>query len=212
MAAFKLHGVSISTCTRRVALIAKERNIKYELVAVDFQAGEHKKEPYVQHQPFGEVPYISQDDGFELFESRAIGRYLATLGSGTELIPTEPKACAKFEQAASVEYSQFDPIALQIVWAKGFKLHIGMETDEKHVEALIARLEDKLAGYERILGKQKYLAGDDITLADLYHLPYGSIVFEQLGYGGILEKYPNFKRWWDDISSRPSWQAVKNGA
>ena len=68
----------------------------------------------------------------------------------------------------------------------------------------------------------------NVTLADLFHLPYGSMVFEQLGYGN-LDKRPNVKRsvlyrvwprgvliqqrrWWNDISSRPAWQAVKNGA
>jgi glutathione S-transferase len=50
----------------------------------------------------------------------------------------------------------------------------GMKTDEEQVAALIANLEAKLAGYEVILSKHKYLAGDDITLADLFHLPAGA--------------------------------------
>jgi glutathione S-transferase len=95
-----------------------------------------------------------------LFESRAIGRYLATIGSGPELIPTEPKARAKFEQAASVEYSNFDPIASGISKEKVFKQLWGGVADEKRVEELLGMLEGKLDGYEAILGKQKYLAGD----------------------------------------------------
>jgi glutathione S-transferase len=55
---FKLHGASLSTCTRRVALIAKERNVQYQLIPVDFKAAEHKQPPHLQHQPFGQVPYI----------------------------------------------------------------------------------------------------------------------------------------------------------
>jgi glutathione S-transferase len=95
-----------------------------------------------------------------LFESRAIGRYLATIGSGPELIPTEPKARAKFEQAASVEYSNFDPIASGISKEKVFKQLWGGVADEKRVEELLGMLEGKLDGYEAILGKQKYLASD----------------------------------------------------
>jgi len=207
----KLYGASISSCTRRVMLIAKERNLQYELTPLDFEAEEHKQPPYLQHHPFGQIPYISQDDGFELYESRAIGRYLATLGSGPELIPTEPKACAKFEQAASVEYAQFDPIASEIAKEKVFKKYYGEVTDEKRVEKLVSQLEGKLDAYEAILGKQKYISGDNLTIVDLFHLPYGHIVFEQLDYGN-LDKRPNVKRWWDDISSRSTWQAVKNGA
>ncbi|KAF8469882.1 glutathione S-transferase-like protein [Russula ochroleuca] len=209
--AFKLHGAKMSTYTRIVAVIAKERNVPYEFIAVDFKAAEHKQPPHLQHHPYGQVPYISQDDGFELYESRAIARYLATIGSGTQLIPTEPKAYAKFEQAASVEYAQFDPIASGIAWEKIIKPHFGKVTDEKRVEELVALLEIKLDGHEAILGKQKYLAGDEITLADLFHLPNGNIVFERLEYG-FLDKRPNLQRWWKDISSRPSWQAVKDGA
>jgi glutathione S-transferase len=208
--AFKLHGAPLSTCTRRVALIAKERNVPYEVVVVDFSKGEHKAPGYLQRQPFGQVPYIIQDDGFELYESRAIGRYLATLGSGAELIPKDPKAHAKFEQAASIEYAQFDPLVSGIAKEKIFKPRFGQETNEKLVQELATQLENKLDAYEAILGKQKYLAGNEVTLADLYHLPYGSMVFD-LGYGGI-DKRPNVQRWWKDISSRPSWQAVKGGA
>ncbi|KAH9992149.1 glutathione S-transferase [Russula vinacea] len=209
--AFKLHGSKMSTCVRRAAVIAKERNVPYELIIVDFMAAEHKQPPHLQHHPYGQVPYMSQDDGFELFESRAIGRYIATLGSGPQLIPTEPKAYAKFEQAASVEYAQFDPLAAVISYEKIIKPRFGMVTNEKRVEELVALLKVKLDGHEAILGKQKYLAGDEVTLADLFHLPYGSIVFEQLEYG-LLDKRPNLQRWWKDISSRPSWQAVKDGA
>lgn len=57
--AFKLHGSSLATCTRRVALIAKEVNVHYELIPVDFQAAEHKQPAYLQHQPFGQIPYIT---------------------------------------------------------------------------------------------------------------------------------------------------------
>ena len=57
--AFKLHGASMSTCTRCVALIAKEVNIRYELIPVNFQVAEHKQPAHLQHQPFGQIPYIT---------------------------------------------------------------------------------------------------------------------------------------------------------
>lgn len=210
MTTFNLHGMPRSTTTRRVALIAKERNIPYTLIPVDPAKGEHKHASFCEHQPFGQVPYISQDDGFELFESRAIARYLAPLGSGPELVPTEPRALAKFEQAASIEYSQFDPVASGIASEKVFKPRFGQATNEAHVTELVARLEIKLNAYEVILGKQKYLAGEEVTLADLFHLPYGTLIFEHLNLGD-LDKRPNLQRWWKDISARPSWQAVKDG-
>ena len=55
---FKLYGLGRSTCTRRVALIAHEYGIPYTLEAVDLSKGEHKAASYVEHQPFGQVPYV----------------------------------------------------------------------------------------------------------------------------------------------------------
>jgi glutathione S-transferase len=75
-------------------------------------------------------------------------------------VPTDPRAVAKFEQAASIEYAQFDPIASVISYEKVVKPRFGQQTNEALVAELVARLEIKLNGYEAILSKQKYLAGD----------------------------------------------------
>ena len=40
-------------------MIAKERNIPYEFFLVNFETGEHKQQPHLAHQPFGQVPYIA---------------------------------------------------------------------------------------------------------------------------------------------------------
>lgn len=54
----------------------------------------------------------TQDDGgFILYETRAICRYLVEkyAAHGTPLIPTGLKERALFEQAASVEFANFQP-------------------------------------------------------------------------------------------------------
>ncbi|KAJ7607258.1 glutathione S-transferase [Mycena polygramma] len=60
--------------------------------------------------------------------------------------------------------------------------------------------------YEVILGKHKYLAGDEFTLVDLFHL-YIAPVFAGVGIDVMTNKGPdsNVTRWWNDIISRPSW-------
>ena len=47
----------------------------------------------------------------------------------------------------------------------------------------------------------------ELTLADLFHLPYGFMVTQRVGFD-IFKNYPNTQRWWNDISSRESWKAV----
>jgi glutathione S-transferase len=84
---------------------------------------------------------------------------------------------ARFEQAISIEMTQFDPPASGICIERIFgPLLKGAKTDEVRVSKLIGALEIKLDGYERILARQPYLAGDEVTLADLFHLPWGSVL------------------------------------
>ncbi|KAF9222357.1 glutathione S-transferase [Gyrodon lividus] len=210
----KLYGFPLSTCTRLVGLICKEKDIPYELIVVDLTKGEHKAPGYKEKQPFGQIPYID-DDGFILYESRAIARYLIKKypNQGTPgLVPTDAKAEALFEQAASIEVSNFNATAAPLVVEKVFKPRRGLQTDEAKVAEHLAALNAKLDVYEIILGKQKYLAGNTVTLADLQHLPYGSAVETYAGYKEVFTSRPNVAKWWNDISNRPAWLAVKDGA
>ena len=65
-----------------------------------------------------------EEDGFQLFESRAIARYVAAkYGPTSGLLPpsTDVKAYGKFEQAASIEYSNFYPYASGLTYELFFK-------------------------------------------------------------------------------------------
>ncbi|KZP17632.1 glutathione S-transferase-like protein [Athelia psychrophila] len=206
-----LYGVPMSTCVKRVAVVLKEKEIPFTFVQIDMRKGEHKTAEYLEKQPFGQVPYIN-DDGFVLYESRAIGRYLAAKypSKGPALLPTEPAANALFEQAASVEQSNFDPSASGIVAEKIFKKFFhGLDADEAKVAELIKTLGGKLDAYETILSKQKYVAGNEITLADLFHLPYASMV--QGVNPEVFSSRPHVSKWLEGLQARPSWVAVKDG-
>ncbi|KAG6897266.1 hypothetical protein C0992_002918 [Termitomyces sp. T32_za158] len=118
----KLYGSPRSTCTQRVVTVLLEKQVPFEVIAVDLAQGEHKSPAYLEKQPFGQIPYID-DDGFILYESRAICRYIATkyADQGTKLIPTDLKQYALFEQAASAEQSNFDASASAAVFENVFK-------------------------------------------------------------------------------------------
>ncbi|KAF7422319.1 hypothetical protein PC9H_010475 [Pleurotus ostreatus] len=206
----KLYGSPVSTCTKRVATVLIELNVPFELVPIDLRKGEQKTPQFLEKQPFGKVPYID-DDGFILYESRAISRYLATKysGQGTQLIPKDLQAWAKFEQAASVEICNFDPYASGVVIEKYFKPIFGQTPDEAQAKDLTEKLNANLDTYDLILSKQKFLGGDEFTLADLFHLPFGALL-PPSGVNALQER-PNANRWFEAISSRPSWQAVKDG-
>jgi glutathione S-transferase len=95
--------------------------------------GEHKRDPHISRNPFGQVPVLHDSEtGIQMFEwvdssyslipllmqlrSRAICRYLAVKAGKGNLIPLVadsdylPKLAA-FEQAASIENTIWQPIA-----------------------------------------------------------------------------------------------------
>ncbi|EJF59318.1 thioredoxin-like protein [Dichomitus squalens LYAD-421 SS1] len=208
----RLYGYAAITCTKTVRCVLEELNVPYELINVDLSKGEHKNQEYKAKQPFGQVPYID-DDGFVLYESRAICYYIARKFGGVgKLIPdpTDIQKIARFEQAASVEVTSFERGASGLVHETFFKRIKGIpnEINTTIVEHYQMILENKLEGYETILSGQKYIAGDEFSLIDIFHLFYGTLL-KEAGFS-YLESgyYPSITRWWNDISSRPSWKNV----
>ncbi|CAE6523608.1 unnamed protein product [Rhizoctonia solani] len=212
MVTVKLYGMPYSTCTKRVVATANEIGVDVKIIPVDLAKGEHKKPEYLDNwHPFGIIPVLEDEDGTRLFESRAISRYLVTkYAPGSSLLPSpsDLKAYGLFEQAASIEYSTFDPPASSLAFEKVFAPMRGLQTNEDLVKKYVDTLNAKMEGYERILSKQKYLAGNTFTLADLFHLPYGAYL-EQLA-PDVLSSKPHVKAWWADITSRDSWKAAKD--
>jgi glutathione S-transferase len=100
-----------------------------------------------------------------------------------------------YEQASSIETSNYNPSASVIVFQRVVVPRFGGQTNEALVQQQAVTLEGKLAGYEKMLSKQKYLAGDEVTLPDLSHLPYG-IFFSKLGFNWLEDeaKFPNVAR------------------
>ncbi|KIK05187.1 hypothetical protein K443DRAFT_675328 [Laccaria amethystina LaAM-08-1] len=206
----KLYGFHLSTCTRTVATVLHEKGVPFQFIPVDITKGEQKAPEYLAKHPFGQVPYID-DDGYILYESRAIARYIATkyADQGTPLLPKDPKAYGLYEQAASVEAFNFHPYASKAVAENVFKKLRGLTPDPAVYEAAISTLDKNLDAYNTILGKQKYLAGNEITLADIFHVAYGSLV--PAAGSNVIESKPNVDRWFKEVSGRASWQAVKDG-
>jgi len=191
-----------------VAAVLVEKQVPYELVPVDLANGEHKSPEYLAKHPFGQIPYID-DEGFILYESKAICYYIAAKypNQGTPLLPTGLQANALYQQAVFVEGSHFHQHGLLAAREIRSKQRQGLTPDNDVVEKHVADLSDKLDVYDKILSKQKYLVGNEITLADFYHLPVGLM----LGKSGInvIESKPNVARWFKEISSRESWVSTE---
>ncbi|KAF8910478.1 thioredoxin-like protein [Gymnopilus junonius] len=182
----KLYGHPLSTCTRRVATVLHEKQVSFEIIPVDFAKGGHKSTAYLEKQPFGQVSYI--DDGFILFESRAISLYIASKYANQGTPSSQPNSKPTLSSNKLVPWSYATSVLRKEQWRR----MKGLKSDKARFDEYIPALSAKLDGYERILSKQKYLAGDEITLADLYHLPYAEVL-PKAGSNVMLEK-PNVAR------------------
>ncbi|KAI5122249.1 hypothetical protein M0805_007114 [Coniferiporia weirii] len=206
----KIYGQALSPFVQVVTVTLNELGVPYEIVPVggDGNPG-YKSEGHLSRQPFGQVPVLEEEDGFLLYESRAIARYIvAKYGPDSGLIPAgDLKKLGLFEQAASVEQSNFHAPALGFVVEKFGKPSHGAQCDEKRAAEYFETFEKNFKVYEIILSKQRYLAGDEITLVDLFHLPICRVLIEHADFTG-LKATPNIARWWSDVSGRPSWQSI----
>jgi glutathione S-transferase len=201
----KLYGSPISTCTRKVLCTLAEKSAQVEFINVDIFKGDQKNAEYVSaHQPFGKVPALD-DDGFSMYESRAIIRYLDDTLPGTKLTPADAKGRAMMEQWTSVEYSYFSGPALRVAGERLFRPMHGMPTDEKKVEAAKVELTPVLEILEQRLTIQPHLAGQDFSLADIGYMPYIDYLVAAKE-GEMITTRPHLAAWWKRISERPSWQ------
>ncbi|KAJ3775930.1 glutathione S-transferase [Lentinula raphanica] len=196
----KLYGSPRCCSTARIATVLYEKQIKYELYPL------HATDSDAQ-------PYIA-DDGVILHGCRNVCQYIATRypDRGTKLTSNsdDTSAMEMFEQAKLTEIQSFEPLAKNALYETLMQRQHGLLPSDAVRGYALQELSNVIEGYESILSHQKYLAGEEISLVDLYHLPYGEML-SNVGIDLLLTKGPNVNRWWKDISSRPSWLAIRNG-
>ncbi|KAI3910273.1 hypothetical protein MKX01_030099 [Papaver californicum] len=206
MAVLKVHGSPISTATQRVLATIIEKGLDYELLLVNLREGEHKREPFISLNPFGQVPAF-EDGDLKLFESRAITQYIAHeyASSGTPLISFEKMPI--LVNWMEVEAHHFDPVSSALGWELIFKPMFGMTTDAAVVDENETKLAKVLDVYEKRLSESKYLGGDEFNLADLHHLPNLQCLMGT-PIKKIFQSRPCVSAWSQDILARPSWAKV----
>ncbi|KAF8394554.1 hypothetical protein HHK36_020765 [Tetracentron sinense] len=206
MACLKVHGSVFSTAVLRVITCLNEKDLEFELVPINMAAKEHKKEPFISLNPFGQVPAF-EDGDLKLFESRAITKYIAYeyKEKVTQLISMDSKKMAILAQWLEVEAHQYDPAASKLTFELVIKpLMLGLTSDGAVVEEYEGKLAKVLDVYEARLAESKYLAGDCFSLADLHHLPSINYLMGTQAKK-LFESRPHVSAWCTDILARPAW-------
>lgn len=202
----KIYGHPGSTCTRKVLTTLAEKGQEAEMVLVDLMKGEQKAPAHLVRQPFGVIPAI-EDDGFSLYESAAIIRYLDEKLPGTSLQPKDLKERARMNQFMSIEQFYLAPPAIRIAKQMLVGRMTGKEPDMAIVEAAKVEAATALDVADKTLARQEYLAGGSFSLADISWMPYVQYII-QSGVEALITDRPNLAAWWQRVSARPSWKKI----
>lgn len=204
MAGTTLYGFRRSVYVRIVRLGLEEKRAVYELVEVDPFAAEGLPADYLKRHPFGRIPAF-EHDGFRLYETGAIARYIDEAFSGPALQPKAPRERARMNQAISILDSYgYRPLVWDIFVARSRP-----SPDEGAIALAATRADACFAALEELMDDAPFLAGRALTLADLHAAPMVAYVRRTPEGEALLKSHRRIARWWQAMETRPSIVATR---
>jgi len=207
MSEFVVHSIPGSPFGRAVLATLEEKGAPYRLAAVPpFSA---KSPEHLQRHPFGRVPVL-EHDGFLLYETQAILRYLDRVLPEPSLTPSDVRGAARMDQVMNIsDWYLFQGvggvIGFQRVIAPRF---MGLAPDEAAIEAAMPKARAVFAELSRLLGEHSFIAGDALTLADLQTAPQLGFLSVTPEWQTLTASHPNLVAWIDRLEARASFKAT----
>jgi len=196
----KIWGRRNSINVQKVLWCCGELGLDFERIDAGLEFGVNDTPEYRAMNPNGLVPTIN-DDGFVLWESQAIVRYLARKhGQGT-LWPSDPHTCANADR-----WMEWNSTTLWLALRPVFWNLVRIAPDQRNmaeVEQNCRKLAANFAIADAQLAKNKYLAGDAFTMGDI---PLGVAAFRWFNLP--IERAPlrHLEAWYQRIRERPAFQ------
>jgi len=173
----------------------EEIGVEYVAKSLDFKEKEHKSEVFLNVNPNGKVPALTDGD-YVIWESMAINMYLAEAYK-PELLGNNPKERGHVYQwsiwAIGDLQTPLIDIFIQMVFVPEER------RDMEKVDKAKAKLPALLTMLDNALNKSDYLLGDHFSLADLNTMSVVQIC-DHLKYE--LNDYKNILKWKKTISER----------
>jgi len=187
---------------RKASIMLEELGADYTVHPIHIGKGDQFTPEYLAINPNGKIPAIVDSDGpggapIAVFESGAILIYLAEKYG--QFLPTEPVARMEVIQWLMFQMGGIGPIFGQVhhfLRAAKEKVPYGIERYGTEARRLYGVLDRRLDGRE-------HLAGEGYSIADIATWPW---VLRHEWQQIDLADYPNVKRWFDAIGSRPAVQ------
>jgi glutathione S-transferase len=194
----KLFGPTYSTYARTARLAMEEKGVAYELEEVDVM--KPVGAAHLARQPWGKVPAF-EHDGFAIYETQAIARYIDESFGGAKLQPKDTKKRARMNQILGILDSYGYPSMISGVVVERM---FSPKADENRVKEAMVSATKTLDALETLIGTHSYLADDEISLADLMAVPIIDYFASTPEGKAALAKRPKVSAWWNRIKERPS--------
>lgn len=207
MSGITVYGIPGSPFLRSVEITLHEKGFDYQLQAI--APGEHKQPEYLARHPFGRIPAF-EHDGFGIYETQAILRYLDEVFPTPPLTPADPQARARMNQLIGIiEWYYFPKAGAPIGFNRiiGPRL-LGLPGDEAAIAEAMPMARTCFAEFDRLLGDKPYFTGETISLADIM-LGAQLDLFCEAPEGRELIGGTRLEAWLKRMTERPSFAATE---
>lgn len=204
MSEFIVHSHPGSPFGRAVMATLEEKGARYRLARLAPKSPEH-----LALHPFGRIP-IFEHDGFRLYETQAIQRYIDRVLPSPALTPDDPKRAARMDQVMNInDWYLFQGVGNVIIFHRVVGPRVlGTTPDEEAIRAAMPKAHVVFDELARLLGQQSYFAGDTISLADLLVAPAMAFFPLTPEWSELGARHPNLVAWLERMQARPSMKAT----
>ena len=189
-----LYGFSGSGNCFKIELLLRQLGLEYRWQEIDITRGESRNADYLVINPNGKVPVLELPGGEFVAESNAA---ICHLAEGTSFMPVTGLARTRILEWLFFEQYSHEPYIAVLRAVRGLGLY-QLDTErqldfEKKGYRALGILEDRLE-------KQRFLAGNEYTVADIALFAYTHVAAE----GGFdMGRYPAINGWLDAVKATP---------
>jgi glutathione S-transferase len=198
----KIWGRNTSSNVQKAMWAVGELKLEHTRIDVGGAFGKTKEPAYLAMNPNSLVPTLEEDDGFTLWESNSIVRYLAGKHDKAGVLePKDAHARALASQWMDWQLSVLGPAITPAFWG------LIRTPEDKRDMAAIKASQDKTTASMQILdvqlGKTPFVAGSAFSYGDI---PVGVMCYRYRQLVPDRPKTPNLDRWYDAIAKRKAFQ------
>lgn len=198
----KVWGRNTSSNVQKVVWALGEMEVPFERIDVGGAFGKTKDPFYLAMNPNSLVPTLEEEDGFTLWESNSIVRYLAAKHASRILEPADLKTRARAQMWMDWQLSVIGPAISPVFW--GLIRTPAEKRDHNAIAAGKAKTIEVVQMMDDQLAKTAYLAGESFSYGDI---PVGIMAYRFVHLIPDRPAMGNFDRWYAAISSRPAFKA-----